>query len=46
VGAVVDAIFASSGSPATTVAWLELAGDQEDQIARVVELQLYETLTR
>jgi hypothetical protein len=36
-----DAILASTGSPATTLAWLELAGAQ---LPRVIELRLYETI--
>lgn len=37
----VDAILAWTGSPATTLAWLEIAGNQ---LPRVVELRLYETI--
>lgn len=36
-----DVILAWSGSPATTMAWVELAGAD---LPRVVELQLYETI--
>jgi hypothetical protein len=36
-----DAILQATASPATTLAWVELAGDE---LASVVELQLYETI--
>ncbi len=36
-----DAILGYTGSPATTLAWIDIAGEQ---VPRVVELRLYETI--